>query len=92
MTHIPALNFATGGYCPELDSSYLPGQYQAKDAEEYKALAPYAVDAPELELDDADKDREALIEEAKAMNIAAPSTLARWGVEKLKTAIAEAKG
>ena len=55
MTQIPALNFATGGYCPELDSSYLPGQYQAKDAEEYKALAPYAVDAPELELDDADK-------------------------------------
>lgn len=92
MTQIPALNFANGGWCPELETSYLPGQYQPKDAAEYVALAPYAVDAPELEMDDSDKEKETLIENAKALKLAPPSVLARWSVEKLASAIADAKG
>ena len=37
-------------------------------------------------------DKEALVDEAAALGIAARSTLARWGAEKLAAAISEAKG
>jgi len=37
-----SLNFKEGGWCKELNTSYAPGLYFAKDIEEYNVLAPYA--------------------------------------------------
>jgi hypothetical protein len=37
-----SLNFKEGGWCKELNTSYAPGLYFAKDEDEYNALASYA--------------------------------------------------
>ena len=46
---IPTLRFLEGGWCEALKASYAPGVYQPKTKAEYEALAPFAVDATELE-------------------------------------------
>ena len=46
---IPSLHFLEGGWCAELGASYSPGVYQPKTKAEFEDLAPFAVDAPELE-------------------------------------------
>ena len=47
--HIPTLVFAEGGWCGALKASYRPGPYLPRTAEEFKALAPFAVNAPALQ-------------------------------------------
>lgn len=46
---LPSLFFTEGGWCEAIKASYAPGNYQPKSRDEYLALAPFAVDAPELE-------------------------------------------
>lgn len=38
----PTLLFAHGGWCDELNDSYMPGYYQPKNWEEYNALKKHA--------------------------------------------------
>ena len=40
--NIPALHFTEGGWCEALKTSYVPGPYQPRTIEEFKALAPFA--------------------------------------------------
>ena len=44
----PNLHFTEGGWCEALKTSYTPGAYRPKTKAEYLALAPFAVDAPEI--------------------------------------------
>lgn len=50
--HIPVLVFSEGGWCEELRTSYAPGPYQPRTEDEYRALAPFAVDPLPLEEDE----------------------------------------
>lgn len=43
--HIPVLVFSEAGWCEAMGKSYFPGPYQPFSEEEYRALAPFAVDA-----------------------------------------------
>jgi len=46
---VPTLVFNEGGWCEALKTSYAPGVYQPRTEEEYRALAPFAVNARVLE-------------------------------------------
>lgn len=46
---VPTLVFKEGGWCEALKTSYVPGVYQPRTEEEYRALAPFAVNARALE-------------------------------------------
>jgi hypothetical protein len=88
---IPALMFAEGGWCEALKTSYRPGSYQPLTADEYKALAPFAIDAPGLEEETDTPDKDALVARAVELGVGSQSVLARWGAAKLTAAIAEAE-
>ena len=56
--------------------------------EEYRALAPFAIDAAEIE---EEAPKEALVSRAVELKIGPQSTLARWSAERLMAAIKEAE-
>lgn len=96
---IPPLNFVEGGWCEALKTSYHPGHYQPKTIDEYKALAPFALDAPALEEEGSksidDMKAGELIAFAEAEHLDIGGLVAQSGKEKILAAVKlamEAKG